>query len=999
MVTATSTINHYVAISNKYHRQPNGEDMALLTNYMKYETQAERLPIEQLLQYLATGHNAIISNYEIDNVNSFRFVSSSLIMIDIDDDNKETNPNKVLKDFKNECVGLFYTWSHNVKGNRYRLVMQLNEQITNEQDYRILTDYILMKLKNIGLPVDDVASRPTEIVRGGNGGYLMNDNDTYLNVSEWLPKAREFYKDKLEKLEANRQKMINDNMNNPVTYEQLLEMCTKIGHLPSKESHETTQKWLQVTYAIKNCVQMDIIDDQQGYELFNIVSGSESNQKQWNGIKPRGEVSVATIIHYAQANGYVHNKYIRSLRHTPEPIEKEIISNRQYIETDTMIDLIKRNQKLIVDSATGSGKTTATMEAFKQLSANSDDFFIFAAPTIVLAEQIAHEHEVTCIKGGISRIHHTINEKLSLGNKIFVSTYDKMSNLTNHIKNNYNPNANFHIVVDEVHKYTEAYNYRFSTIDKLNDVSEQANSFIGLTGTPEDVLKTDFDKLIKINTGNEKSPLTDFRVFTYDKLDKDTKVIDSGNIMLTSVIRSVLKQSRLIVFINSKERIETISRLLRKENIKHAIVTSDKKQSSTYTDIVNNETVSDDVQVVLTTTVLSDGITIKNKLDWSLLVVSDRQSPIFNPSTVKQISNRFRNQYRYFLMFMRTPNDDYSDLTRFNMESDYNYKLGVADNYVKFLNESYEDDYDSFIASKVEQQNGIYYKTTDEESEIKLNPLFLRHNAMKDKEKYYQTYRQAFIKEVSRLIGKDSTGLFNVNDELAANGSDLTGLLEEVQKDKEDKELSNDELRNNFSEVFTEDIYHAIKNNDDKSSIAYFKANVHSDNVSAAYKNVRIADYEVSFIVGKSVSRRADINSFKNDIESLTHIAVFRHVKKRSVTKVIFNKLEELTGTVILSSVLKDITKDYSKQIKVNKRYVSQKDVKGALKLFNTETSRSNGDNFKKLEPLTIQNVAAKYGITEQQVKESIVKYIETQPVKRQKVMFESVKKEYGINV
>src|SRR5699024_9348397 len=343
--------------------------------------------------------------------------------------------------------------------------------------------------------------------------------------------------------------------------------------------------------------------------------------------------------------------------------------------------------------------------------------------------------------------------------------------------------------------------------------------------------------LIKINTGNDKSPLTDFRVFTYDKLDDKTKVIESADTLLISVIRSVLQQTRLILFINSKERIKTISRLLRKENINFATVTSNKKQSATYRDIVTNGTIDDNTQVVLTTTVLSDGITINNKLDWSCLVVSDRESPIFNPSTVKQISNRLRNQYRYFLLFMRTPNDDYSDLQRFNMETDYNYKLGITDNYTKYLNDTYQDNYDDFIASNVEKRNGIFYRSTEEDAEITYNPLFLRHNAMKDKERYYQIYRQAFVKEVSRLIGKDVTGYFNVNEELKANGTDLSSLLSEVQEEAEEKDLTNDELRNNFTDYFTEDVYLAIKHNDDKSTINYFTSNVHSDNASATFKN------------------------------------------------------------------------------------------------------------------------------------------------------------------
>lgn len=991
-------ITHYASVSSKHYKQPKHKDMGKLTNYMKHKTQAERIPIKELLQLLSNGHNAIISNYELDHNQSIRFVSSSLILVDIDDDNKVTDPKQVLDNLSSYCAGLFYTWSHEIKGNRYRLVFQLDKQITNELDYEVLVDYLLLELKGIGLPVDDVASRPTEIVRGGNKGYLLNDAESFIKVSEWLPTAKKFYKKKLERIERNRKKMISDSMNNPTTYEQLEEMCLKIGHLPSKTSHEITQKWLQVTYAIKHCVNMGTIDDQQGYDLFNIVSGNESNQKQWQSIKPRGDVSIATIIHFAQKNGYIHNPYTQSLKHTPELIEKETIYNKDYIETETMINLIKRNQKLIVDAATGSGKTTATVNAFKQLAKDDTSYFIFTAPTIVLAEQIAIDHNITCIKGS-KKIYSVINSELVQGNNVFVSTYDVTNVLINHIKKRHGTDFKFYVVVDEIHKYTEAYNYRFAAIDSLENISSNATSFIGLTGTPEDVLKDKFDKLIKINTGNDKSPLTDFRVFTYGELDSKTKVIDSANILLLTVIRSVLAQTRLIVFINNTERITTISRLLRKENINFAIVTSSKKQSATYRDIVTTGTIDDKTQVILTTTVLSDGVTIKNDLDWSCLVVSDRESPIFNPSTVKQISNRFRNQYRYFLMFMRTPNEDYSDLKRFNMESDYNYKLGITDNYTNYLNETYQDKYDDFIASTVEKRNGIFYRSEQEDAEITYNPLYLRHNAMKDKEKYYQIYRQAFVKEVSRLVGKDVTGYFNVNEELKANGTDLSSLLSEVQQEAEEKELTNEELRNNFAAYFTEDVYLAIKNNDDKSTINYFTLNVHSDNVSATFKNVRIASYDTCLKLGESVTRRADINSYVNDVRGLTHIAVFSHVKKVTVTKAIFNKLLEHAGKIFLSSELKQLTKDMANNVKINKQYVKPKDVKEALKMFDNNRSRSNGNSLNVLKPLTIESVASKHGLSQEQVKDSIVRFIKTQPKQRQKVMLKAVEKEYGITL
>src|SRR5699024_3948848 len=287
-----------------------------------------------------------------------------------------------------------------------------------------------------------------------------------------------------------------------------------------------------------------------------------------------------------------------------------------------------------------------------------------------------------------------------------------------------------------------------------------------------------------IRTGSDKSPCTDYRVFTYDRIDSKTKMIDSGNRLLISVIEAMLKQTKVMVFINNTERIKLIARLLKNAGIKTSIVTSAKKQSTTYQSIVESGGIAEDIQVVLTTVVLSDGISIDNSLNWSCLVVSDNESPIFNPSTIKQISNRFRNKYRYFALYMRTPNSEYNDIDRFYMQAAYKYRHDVAENYVKGLNEEYDErELENFIPSTVERSNGIYYKSSQEGARIEFNPLFLRHGAMKDKENYYKLYRNAFIQEVGRLIGHKVQGVYNVNEAAKRENADLSALLEEIQEE------------------------------------------------------------------------------------------------------------------------------------------------------------------------------------------------------------------------
>src|SRR5699024_11933005 len=77
------------------------------------------------------------------------------------------------------------------------------------------------------------------------------------------------------------------------------------------------------------------------------------------------------------------------------------------------------------------------------------------------------------------------------------------------------------------------------------------------------------------------------------------------------------------------------------------------------------------------------------------------------------------------------------------------------------------------------------------------------------------------------------------------------------------------------------------------NTISRSKRHVHADNVNATFKNAKIADYETCLIVGQAVRRRANIRSYSNDIEALTHIAVFKHVRKMTPTKAIYKRRSE----------------------------------------------------------------------------------------------------------
>ena len=1016
-------ISHYAAIHHKkYKQQPVSSEMGIITNDLKRVGHSKRYSTQQLLEAFSSGQNVLLSNFEVDANRSLRFISSSAFAIDVDDDKQVTNPLQVLHDLKDICSSLFYTFSHGKKGNRYRLLFQLDGPVTDQGELSALIDYMVVYLKDKGLPVDGAAKSPTAIIRGGIAGYEVNDLSTTLKLSEWLPKAKERAAAKLAILEEQRKarlKQMDKDLLNPVTAEELRSMCEKIGYIASGNGDDSLNRWKQLVYAIKNEVLHGDLDEIEGYELYCIISGDEANERYWNSIKPYGHVTVGTIIHHAINAGYTRkHKYSYAQQKTVETIPHEQIKVKDHLTPEIAKTLIQRKQRLLVDSPTGSRKTSSFMGAFKELANKDYHYYIFAAPTIPLTEQVAKEHSVPCITGGMKNIANEITTKAINGERVFVTTYDKTAELihylTNGISYGKDNQPEFIIAIDEVHKFTEAYNYRFAAIDQLEQLTNLATSVIGLSGTPEDVLKNNFDALIKIETGNKKSPCLDYRVFTYSTktgkkhtANKKNAVEETNknlaDVMLLQVIKGLLKQTKVLVFINNKDRIKTISKTLKREGINTQIVTSDTKQSSTYLNIVESGNINDDVQVLLSTTVLADGISISNGLNWSCVVVADKASPIFNPAALKQISNRFRKDYRYFCLYMREINPEYGETKPFYIDTDFQYRKRVVAGYVDYLNEEFTGDLlQEFTPSKVEKVNGIYHRSTEENAKIEFNPLFVRHQSMKRKESYYSTFRQAFINEVGKQLGMKCNAIVNVNEEAAKHNQDFSGLLAEMEAEQDQKKLADADLRASFSKYFDESIYGCFVRGDEEA-LKLFEKDVHHSQYKAISKVCNIADFETCKIIGENIKKDADTHKYYNDIQALVEIAALEHTKRTSVTKRVYNELLKVEQENYTSKDFKYLTE----KVLPRKLKVKPEDVKATLNLFHKFHSRPNGQAHTMIRPLTISLVAKVrhnqerendlIPLDESVVKDSVLRYIRSCKKHQQNVFLPAVASKWDI--
>lgn len=952
-----NTSKHQVIVHPKaYKKQPKGAEMGRITNDLK-RLYSEPVSSIKILELFSRGHSIILSNAEVDHDNRFRFISSSIFAIDVDDDNEVTNPYEVIDQLDGKLTGLFFTFSHGIKGNRYRLLFQLDRTINDVLKMKGIIELVAKDLKAMGLPVDIAAKNPLQVVRGGKDHLLVNAHNK-LNATEYL--------ERLKREEAKRQHNLYNDFKKelrPIHFDILKEMAEAIGHIPSGTGQYDL--WIRLALGIKHYAKVGFITDEEGYELFDIISGGEQTERDWQSLRARGQATIASFIQEAQKRGY-KGKFIHYTNDTKieETYTKETVRIKDYIPVDLAKDLITRNQKILVDSPTGSGKTTAFLSAFKELESAKKHFYIFATPTIALTEQNATSHKLRSIKGKTSNLFKIIHQDVKNGKRVFISTYDMTPILIEFLRM-IEKDITFTLVVDELHKFVTDYDlsYRFEAIRNLYEVSKEAKTFIGLSGTIDDIYKNEFDTVVKVDNGRPQSPCQEFAVYTYEKRD-------NALAELAQLIEIWTSKRKLLIYIQSKKKIEHLKNVLRKKGIKVRTINANSKSNLTYKRLVEQATLDDDVQVVLTTSVIADGVNIKNDVEWEVIAVCNDFSNLFNYSSIKQISNRLRNSYRRFSLFIQEPRNDNTEL--FRLENAYKSRLSIAENIVEEINEHAFFDPKLFRASEIERLYGIKQGI---ESNLEVDTLYLRHAVSKEQERYFYGSRLAFIRAVEKALFLKSKGILNISKEIQNKRLDLTFIQKVLQQLNDQDKAEKDSKEESIGTLFTKDVYEGFLTNDE-GILNAFKANVIPAHYSCLQRLYKIADYETCKKIVSQIKRDADTHAFYNSIRHLAETIYYNAVDRPSKTKKVLNKL-----LAIDDFVTNDEYKAIIEQIAKDTR-LKAKDIKEVEKMILFENERQGKDRTRAKRvtgTITVEHIAETFGIPIEKVKEITLNYAKTQ--------------------
>jgi hypothetical protein len=292
-----------------------------------------------------------------------------------------------------------------------------------------------------------------------------------------------------------------------------------------------------------------------------------------------------------------------------------------------IFDLADSKKKVIVVSETGTGKSQAILRMFKEL--RPDKRLIFIAPLTAIVDQLAdgEDLDVVGLKGGVPESAFLAASKA----KIVVATHEQATKLLEY-KSNFN-----YIVKDEIHSDIAGSRFKNKVISKLNFfINKKGLPVIGLTGTP-------------LNVFREKG--LDFYLIKIDSSKPANKVIQRTD--NRSALKIILQHQgeiptgvKSFYRANSKDSIKTVKKELVKQGYSSDEIlildaTRENKGSEAFHILVQENIFREDIKIVLTTSVIDEGVSIRNNDFKHIVFIDSDYHP--RPEPLKQFLNRFRN--------------------------------------------------------------------------------------------------------------------------------------------------------------------------------------------------------------------------------------------------------------------------------------------------------------------------------------------------------------------
>ncbi|MFW3504827.1 DEAD/DEAH box helicase family protein [Aerococcus viridans] len=994
----------------------------------KYEYQLTPEQKRDIREIQREDNNEAILYIEGIKAKGNKRVSTSLIVVDCDDDWASYRPNDVIQ--ASGASGAYYSFSHrttsehtNIVQNAYRLIYELSEPVENE-----LAGYIeqrLIEQLKEEFPLIETLEysdfEPTlsnTFIFGTLNPTTYYDPTKIIDVSIYQNEWQELEDLKIfEEMLAKQQRYKQP----PTSQNEYLEMAEFYAKNGIELSYSD---WISTTLGIARTSKLGLIDEDiaikimQAFDFYNHDEAFyEKLYNQANENTEKGS-SIASLIYHAKKAGFkpsTKRKYDNPPPIETERVETQIIEVERQLKQENILDILADgNKSVLIDSPTGSGKTTATVNALKRyLDTNTDVIAYIAMPSKALAEQTANIHGLGKAFIGRLNIEATIyNNRMQTKQNMFVGTYDKTQKVIDQF---HFDNKKVILVIDEIHKIVSDHGYRSKAINDMMAIAAEDNvKLIGLSGTPEELDLTEFEKVYKVVQKNF--------IKAYSKIDFLIYQESAEMVLnISSIIRNeVSAGNRVLAFINNKTNIDLIKRILEDSDINAAVVSSstvaEAEQEDTYKFLLKNERFPNDTQVILATSVIADGINILNESDRyvCLMVPLYRTSNIFNLPMIKQMANRLRNPYQRIIIPLFIKNniekkepERIEKTTPYNIEYRYNNLLKQSFAIRDYLKDRFYNRIFEYSPSLFERLSGFrsnmyqsesdkeFYKIALQEEAkknartgmpydagiveelnrkredfFKIDYRYLRKQASEGAENYYNYFPMAFVVNVSRYLDvKSEVSMFIDDNRLNLLNETMKGSFKIVIQGLSDY---NRDLQENLEAAFIEPMFVALQREyfetggireDMEPAKSIFKVLLPRQQ-KAITELVKFCTYEQALTELKAVTKAAYIYRLRNQFRAVQEISQFKKTGRKNATQLIANKLltEMNKPDFVSKKEEKAIIEKLAKHFKID-----TKKVKGVFNqmIVYEKKADSKGYTIKSdFRLITLDDIAAEHNFT-----------------------------------
>lgn len=337
-------------------------------------------------------------------------------------------------------------------------------------------------------------------------------------------------------------------------------------------------------------------------------------------------------------------------------------------EIENIFSYANKYKNVCIYADTGTGKTTATLNYLKS---NPSLKAIFLVPLQSIAYQIHCDHKIPYLIGDSSAAIHSLAKK----SNVFVATNEQGVKYLADLEFDY-------IIVDEGHDLIINNSYKMEVIRELGYMIKTSKSkVILLTGSPLDIFKQIGFSLLKIKNLNH---------YKTDVIERFTK-LNGYQVVISHVSLNI---GKMLIRYNHKDHLEEAKKYLCKNHgyDKNEIVvihSGNKNKESQYKLLLQNGKFSDQIKIVLITSLIDEGISI-NQEDFKSVVYIATGESLLRPEAPKQFFARFRNHDPERINYLYRNNANTSS-TYFDERSEYACSYKMLDGEKNNYHQSYQD--------------------------------------------------------------------------------------------------------------------------------------------------------------------------------------------------------------------------------------------------------------------------------------------------------------------